>query len=505
MRAGFLRRGRDGSLAWMPPGARAIERAETLLRRALDGTGALPLNARGRAALAEHAKSLMSATGRRARALYGFFDADAENPERTLSLALCAEDSAEAGDEFDAFARALSEAVGDALTSSGLPCARGPASREPAHGFIAMAGASCEAWLCSGAGDVDALACDCGHISEARATPSSRPAPQERDGAPEAAPMIRTPTPGARTIKELGEFFGAAADRFIKSIVYRELSPKGGKARFAVACVRGDLAVSSDKLASCLGWRGAALAEAYEVEAVAGVGPGFVGPVGLPGDMVVCDDTVMSMRDAMCGGLAPDTHLERVVPMRDFAPGLVADIAQALPGSPCPACGRPLAPRASTIVARLAIARDGQAGHSENGRFVREARLEIRVESLIEALAAEGMDDAGLSWRPSIAPWVASIVPIRYSGDHRAFADALHDALEAAGVPTLLDDRDERPGVKFKDAELVGIPFRLTVGERNPPGTAELKRRDGTEPPRYVGIEDAVKAIADCSGGSLTP
>jgi prolyl-tRNA synthetase len=96
-------------------------------------------------------------------------------------------------------------------------------------------------------------------------------------------------------------------------------------------------------------------------------------------------------------------------------------------------------------------------------------------------------------------------VPIRYSGDHRAFADALHDALEAAGVPTLLDDRDERPGVKFKDAELVGIPFRLTVGERNPPGTAELKRRDGTEPPRYVGIEDAVKAIADCSGGSLTP
>lgn len=307
----------------------------------------------------------------------------------------------------------------------------------------------------------------------------------EVEDEPWEGPPETFPTPGVRTIAALsamGEF--AAPRRQIKTLVMMV----GGRA--ALAAVRGDHEVEVQKLVDALGPAEVRTAEEEEIAAVMGARPGSLGPVGtdLP---VIADPALRGRVNLTTGANRDDFHLRGVDFERDVNVERWLDIRRVADGETCLRCRR----------GKLSVTDVIEVGHIfKLGRKYSEAlgasvldeagapspivmgSYGIGVGRLMAAVVEDSHDGRGIIWPPSVAPFAVAITVLRPDeAAVSAAAETAYRELSGAGVEVLLDDRDERPGVKFADAELIGVPYRLTIGPRGlEKGVAELKSRDGT-------------------------
>jgi prolyl-tRNA synthetase len=294
-------------------------------------------------------------------------------------------------------------------------------------------------------------------------------------------PLERVATPDMRTIEDVTGFLGVCADRLIKTLVFAT------SAGPVVALVRGDHEVNPIKLKNFIGCAELDLADEELIESVTRAPRGFAGPVGLAGVRVIADSGLRGLSNMVTGGNAADEHIRNVNPGRDYRVQAYADIRLAADGDPCPRCGRPLATTRGIEVGHIFklgtkysasmqatyLDAEGRAQHLVMGCYG------IGVGRTVAAAIEQSHDEHGIIFPAPIAPFAALIVLVNPTDQQqRAVAESVYGALLDAGVEVLLDDRDERPGSKFKDADLIGIPVRITVG-RNAvkDGTVDVKVR----------------------------
>jgi prolyl-tRNA synthetase len=422
-RGGFVRRAAGGGEIGLPLGARVRARVEAMARQELVRAGAV--EARGDAA------GLREVLRREVRS------------PKQLPLAL-----------FSIAQDVVVAVAGELAIDGAIARVLGRA------GVHAETIADGGAWVVAGEeGDDTWLACACGWAVAAEGAPL-----RATGSAPSAAsePLTEVHTPGAKTIAEVVAFFGASAsvDAFVKTLIYVD----DGN-RPLVALVRGDRAVDERKLAALAGVDRLRLAADAVVREVTGAEVGFAGAQGrrVP---VYADREVAALANAITGANRTDHHVRGFNLAREVADARLGDLRRAVAGDACPRCanGRYAAIRGTILAER-----------SSDG-----ARLS--VDALVAAAVAQHHDADGIVWPPALAPFDVAVVAIGGEPEIADAAAALEGALAARGFDVLYDDRDERPGAKFKDADLVGIPLRVTVGKRGlAEGAFELKLRGQKE------------------------
>jgi len=314
----------------------------------------------------------------------------------------------------------------------------------------------------------------------------------------EPAPLAELSTPGIHTIAEITAFLGCAENRVAKTLIYT-----ADGAPVAVM-LRGGRSVNETKLRKLLGCSELALADAAAVEAATGAAVGFAGPVGLA-IPVYADRELCGQGNLVVGANKTDFHLTGANPERDFTVKAYADLGNAAAGDACPICGGALGMTRGVEVGH--IFKLGRRYTDALGvRFINEQGVEdtpvmgcygIGVSRLIAAVIEQHSDQKGIVWPGAVAPFHAIVVALGRPGSAELeAAQSLYLKLCESGAETLLDDRNERAGVKFTDADLIGIPLRVTVGRRAAEGIVELKYRD-CDTVREVSFAEAVREAAE--------
>ena len=313
--------------------------------------------------------------------------------------------------------------------------------------------------------------------------------------------LERVATPGKRSVEEVSTFLGLPRERFIKTLLY---ATAGGEA--VAILVRGDHEASATKVQAALGGEPVALADEQAVERATGAPVGFAGPVGLKVRMLA-DAALRGVRGAVAGANRADEHVVNVDQARDLPELVFADLRQARSGDACPRCdGGAFAEHRGIEVGQvfyLGTKYSEAMGATFLGADGRERPIEmgcygIGITRTVAAAIEQHHDDAGIVWPAPLAPYGVHVVPVSVEDARlRETAEQLAASLDAAGVDALLDDRDERPGVKFKDADLIGLPVRVTVGPRAlARGCVELKTRTAREATEVPVGDAAARAAA---------
>ena len=292
--------------------------------------------------------------------------------------------------------------------------------------------------------------------------------------------MEKVHTPKAHTIDELVEFLGMSAHNFAKTIIYK------ADDKYVAAMVRGDREVNEVKLKNLVGCiDDLELAEPYMVRELTHAEVGFAGPVGLE-IPVYADKEVAMMKNFVIGANETDMHYKNVNINKDFTPFTVADIRLVGEGDVCPKCGH-----------KIKTAQGVEVGHifklgtkyseslglkylDENGKsnVVVMGCYGIGITRCLSAAIEQNNDENGIIWPVALAPYQAIVIPANHKSDEQnEMAEKLYKELTDAGIETLIDDRSERAGVKFKDADLIGIPVRIVVGKKCGEGIVEYKER----------------------------
>jgi len=301
-----------------------------------------------------------------------------------------------------------------------------------------------------------------------------------------AAPACRpVDTPGRSTIEEVAQFLGKTPAELVKTMIYR------ADDELVAVLVRGDRQVQEVKLKGLLGVDEVALAGDEDIRRAGTLPVGSLGPVGMP-LRLVADQEVMAMAGAVTGANREGCHLLGVVPGRDFTPALAGDLRQVTAGDPCPSCGGPLELTEGIEVGH--IFKLGLKYSEALGARFQDAEGLLRpfimgcygigVSRVVAAAIEQNHDEHGIIFPLPIAPFQVSLLNLAVKDPAvTAACDRLYDELHARGIEVLYDDRDERPGSKFKDADLIGLPYRLAVGKRfTESGQVELRRRrDGEQ------------------------
>jgi prolyl-tRNA synthetase len=346
------------------------------------------------------------------------------------------------------------------------------------------------------------VACDaCAYAANVDvATVRAVPSTQEENEDTVLSDPRRVHTPGHGTIDDVARFLGAPKERFMKSLLY----VAGGETVMVV--VRGDHDVNETRLARALGVDEVSLASEADVVRATGAAVGFAGPVGFVGKVLV-DRAASLVRRAITGANETDYHLVGVYPGQHYR-GRVVDVRLAATGDACPSCAE------GKLVAYKGI----EGGHifilgthySEKmgATFSDEQQQQrpivmgcygIGVSRLVATTIEQHHDADGMKWPMRIAPYQVHLVTIGKEAEVVAAGQTLYDALEARGVEVLWDDRDERPGVKFKDADLLGVPIRVTVGGKSlAAGHVEVKARSEGDPKKSdaVPVAEAAERLA---------
>lgn len=255
-----------------------------------------------------------------------------------------------------------------------------------------------------------------------------------------ALPIERIATPDCRTIESLASYLGMPQAKTGKALLY--VRPEDQV--LVIVVIRGDMQLSESKLREAAG---PLLPATHDQIVRAGAVPGYASPIGLHDVQILADDLIPNSGNLVVGANEEGFHLRNANFGRDFGSGLVTDLTLAQPGDPCAICGGPLEKASGSLLAD---------GHG------------LRYAQILRTLADLHFDDQGLCLPVGIAPLDVHLLhlPSRQGGTYAA-AEELHLSLETAGMRVLFDDRDERAGVKFKDADLIGLPVRLTVAERH--------------------------------------
>ena len=294
-----------------------------------------------------------------------------------------------------------------------------------------------------------------------------------------AAPTVamqKVATPDQTRCDQVAQFLSLPLEQTVKTLVFA-VDQEKGPAKLFILLLRGDHELNEIKLSKIPGLAESRFASEAEITAACNASSGSLGPVGVSADVVViADRTVANMSDFVCGANATGFHLTGVNWERDLPLPQIADIRNAVPGDPSPD-GK----------GSVEICRGIEVGHvfqlgtryseamrctylDENGKAQPMVMgcYGIGVTRLLGAAIEQGHDDRGIVWPISMAPFEVVICPVGYdkSESVRAEADALHDALLAAGIDVVLDNRGERPGAMFADWELIGVPYRVVIGER---------------------------------------
>ncbi len=304
------------------------------------------------------------------------------------------------------------------------------------------------------------------------------------EAGPEAA-MAEVDTPGAKTIDQIAAFLKVSPSATIKTLIFET------DREFVAAVVRGDLDVHEVKLKNHLGAEHLQLASEGKVEQATGGPPGFSGPVGLSGVRIVVDRSVPRLVNVVAGANRADRHLVNVNPGRDFDVAEIADIAAARAGDPCPRCGSPLEVARGIEVGNIfklgtkySVPMDCSfLDEKGDKKPMVMGCYGLGIGRTVAAVVEQNHDDAGIVWPAPLAPFDLHLIAMNVGDrENREEAERVYGALREKGVDVFYDDRDERPGVKFKDADLLGFPLRVTVGGRSlKEGKIELSRRKDRE------------------------
>ncbi len=310
-------------------------------------------------------------------------------------------------------------------------------------------------------------------------------------------------TPNIKTIEELAKFLAIDKKRTVKAVVYEAIY-SGEKWNIVAAFVRGDYDINEIKLKNLLGCLYLNPATEEEVLSITPGGGGFIGPMGLTNAVVVVDESVMRMKNVVVGANKKDYHLKNVNPKRDFPEDIkVADIRKVHDGNKCPKCGSSMKVRRGIEVGHI-FKLGTKYSEVMNATFLDENGEKkyyvmgcygIGVERTMAAVIEQLHDDKGIIWPMTIAPYHVIVIPVVVKDEEqRSVAERIYSELLERGVEVLIDDRDESPGVKFNDADIMGIPLRVTVGKYLKEGKVELKWRRSGEVRLYP-VNEIVEAV----------
>ncbi len=360
-------------------------------------------------------------------------------------------------------------------------------------GAIGGKGGSHEFMVLSDAGEDTIAACTACTYAANVEKASAQPLPVADTSATPAKETV--PTPNTKTIDDLVDVLDVRPEQIFKVVVYM------ADGQPVAACVRGDHEVNEVKLKNFLDVRQLELATADQVLKATGHPVGFVGPdTGLP---IVFDLGVLSVADGVAASKDTGFHDIHVAPHRDFKVTKTADIRVVANGDLCPECGQPLAFHRGIEVGHVfklgtKYSTPFHAAYlDENGKeqTILMGCYGLGTTRVLPAVIEQCHDDAGIVWPIAVAPYQVHIVPVSVRDEMQMkAAESLYHRFYAAGVEVLLDDRDERPGVKFADADLIGIPVRVTVGKRISDGDVELKLRK-TGDVEVLSVEKAFETV----------
>lgn len=333
-------------------------------------------------------------------------------------------------------------------------------------------------------------ACDyAANIEKAEATP-------EKAEVEELLEMEKVATPDSRGIYEVSEFLKVSPKKTVKLLMFNV------DGKIVGVVVRGDREVNEVKVANAAQASGdIIMASNEEYTKATNCEPGFGGPVGIKVDLLLVDEEVANMYNMILGANETGYHLKNVNYGRDFE-GVVGDFRKIESGEKCPKCG-----------SEVTIARGTEVGHifklgtkysaamnatfiDENGKNVPFVMgcYGIGVTRTMASIIEQHHDENGIIWPLSVAPYHVLVIPVNIKDEAQMkIANKLYDELRKIGVDAILDDRNERPGVKFKDSELIGIPMRVTVGKKITDGEVEFKLRDGEM--EVIKIEDVLEKV----------
>lgn len=351
-----------------------------------------------------------------------------------------------------------------------------------------------EFMIISDIGDDTIASCpSCGYAANAELAAC----PDAAESTEEMAAVEKVHTPNVGTIDELVGFFKTTPDKFVKTLLYI------ADGKIIAAMVRGDRELNETKLKNYLKCANLDLASYDDVRKATGAQVGFAGPIGIDADRLIVDKEIPKLRNFLVGANQTDYHYMGVNYERDFVSADVCDIRLIESGDPCPVCG-----------AKAELAKTIEVGHifklgikysvAMDCMFLdQEAKQKpcimgsygIGLNRTMQAIIEQSHDDDGIIWPDSVAPYNAIVVPVSAANEAQmALAEQIYEQLKAAGIETMLDDRDERAGVKFKDADLLGIPHRINVGRRAAEGVVEYKQRR-EKAAEELTVDEAVKRI----------
>jgi prolyl-tRNA synthetase len=308
-------------------------------------------------------------------------------------------------------------------------------------------------------------------------------------------------TPNVGSVEDVAKFLNILPEKFIKTMIYKV----DGKP--IIALVRGDHEINEIKLQGLLAANDVVLADEQTVVSITNAPLGFASPVGLKGFKVVADLSVVEISNAVAGANKKDYHLKNVNFKRDYNVDIIADIRKVVCGDTCPRCGKE----------NLEFSRGIEVGHvfklgtkyskSMSATYLDTKGKEnliimgcygIGVTRILAATIEQSHDDNGIIWPNNIAPFDVVIIPVNYSNTKiKEITDNMYKELTSKGIDVLVDDRDERAGIKFKDADLIGMPYRITIGERSlERGFVELKaRKDDKDNVKLLSPKEALSEI----------
>lgn len=344
-------------------------------------------------------------------------------------------------------------------------------------------------------GEAEVVFCDeCGYAANVEKA-SCVPDIAEREDSKE---LQKVATPDARTVEELVAFFNTDSRKFAKTLIYKVDN------KVVAAMVRGDREVNETKLTNLFKAVSIEMADPETVTRVTHANVGFAGPIGIDVDVLVVDEEVANMQNFIIGANDTGYHIINVNYGRDFKAATVVDLRNIVDGDKCPKCGHD-----------VYVARGIEVGHifklgtkysdalkatyvDENGNenSLIMGSYGIGLDRTLAAIIEQNHDDDGIIWPLSIAPYQVILVPVVAANEEQMkVAEEIYSRLKQSGVEVLLDDRNERAGVKFKDADLIGIPIRVTIGKKVGEGIVEYRLRS-EKVSEDISIEDVYSKIA---------